>query len=43
MSGELSKMDISDMPDGELKAMIIRILTGFEKRKEYGVNPLPQR
>ena len=25
---------ISDMPDGEFKAMIIRILTGLEKRVE---------
>ena len=28
----LNKMKISNMPDNELKVMIIKILTGFEKR-----------
>ena len=31
---DLSKADISNMPDGEFKATIIRILTGLEKRME---------
>ena len=31
---DLSKTDISNMPDGEFKATIIRILTGLEKRIE---------
>ena len=30
----LSKTDIGNMPDGEFKATIIRILTGLEKRIE---------
>ena len=29
---DLSKIDTSNMPDGEFKATIIRILTGLEKR-----------
>ena len=29
---DLSEADISNMPDGEFKATIIRILTGLEKR-----------
>jgi len=29
-----SKTDISNMPDGEFKVMIIRMLTGLEKRVE---------
>ena len=31
---DLSKTDISNMPGRELKAMIIRTLTGLEKRVE---------
>ena len=31
---DLSKIDISYMPDGEFEAMIIKILTGLEKRVE---------
>jgi len=31
---DLSKIEINSMPDRELKAMIIKILTGFEKRVE---------
>jgi len=34
MSRDLSETNISNMPDGEFKAMIIRILTGLEKRME---------
>lgn len=30
----LSKIQINNMPDRELKAMIIKILTGFVKRME---------
>ena len=30
----LSKRDIRDMPNGEFKAIIIRILTGLEERIE---------
>jgi len=29
---DLSERDVSNMPDGEFKATIIRILTGIEKR-----------
>ena len=32
MSRDLSKTDVSSMPDGEFKAMIIRIFTGFDIR-----------
>ena len=32
MARDLSKTDTSNMPDGEFKATIIRILTGLEKR-----------
>ena len=32
MIGNLSKIVINNMPNGEFKAMIIKILTGFEKR-----------
>ena len=32
MARELSKTDISNMPDGELKATISRILTGLKKK-----------
>lgn len=32
MARDLSKTDINNMPDGEFKSTIIRILTGFEKR-----------
>ena len=31
---DLSKRDISNMPDGEFKVMIISIFTGLEKRVE---------
>ena len=31
---DVSKIDVSNMPDGEFKATIIRILTGLEKRIE---------
>ena len=33
MSVNLSEMDMSNMPDGEFKATIIRIFTGLEKKK----------
>lgn len=32
MTRDLSETDISYKPDGEIKAMIIRIFTGLEKR-----------
>jgi len=32
MAGDLSETDVSNMPDGEFKAMIIRILSRLEKR-----------
>ena len=31
---DLNEIDRSNMPDGEFKAMILRILTGVEKRIE---------
>jgi len=31
---DLSKTEVSNMPDGKFKATIIRILTGLEKRME---------
>ena len=31
---DLIKTDISNMPDGEFKATILRILTGLEKHME---------
>ena len=34
---DLNETDISNMPNGEFKAMIISILTGLEKRME-GIN-----
>ena len=34
MARDLSETNISNMPDGELKAKIIRILTGCGKRVE---------
>ena len=34
MVRDLSETDISNMPDGEFKATMIRILTGLEKRME---------
>lgn len=34
MANDLSETNISSMPDTELKAMTITILTGFEKRVE---------
>ena len=30
---DLSETYISNMPEGQFEAMIIRILTGFEKRR----------
>ena len=33
-AGDLSKTDISNVPDGEFKATIIRIFTGLEKKVE---------
>ena len=38
-----SKTDISNMPVGPFKAMILRILTGLEKRLEDTEKPLTQR
>ena len=35
MTRYISKIDINNMPDRELKAVIIRILTGLEKSREY--------
>ena len=32
---DLSKMKISNMPDREFKVMVIKILTGLEKRVAY--------
>lgn len=40
--GAINKTDITNMPDGEFKAMNIRLLTALEKRMEYiseTVNP----
>ena len=34
MARDVSRTDISNMPDGEFKAMIIKIFTGLEKRIE---------
>ena len=34
MARDLSKTDTSNVPNGEFKAAIILILTGFEKRME---------
>ena len=34
MARDLSETDISNVPDGEFKALIARILTGLEKRVE---------
>ena len=34
MAGDLSETDVSNMPDGEFKAVIIRKITGLEKRVE---------
>ena len=34
MARDLGKADVSNMLDGEFKAMIIRILTGLEKGVE---------
>jgi len=31
---DLSETDINNMPDREFKVMVIKILTGFEKRVE---------
>lgn len=42
MARDLNEVDIGNMPDEEFKAVIIRILTGFEKRNT-SVRPLPQR
>ena len=35
MARDLSKTDISYIPDGEFKAIIIRTFTGLEKRRKY--------
>ena len=35
MARDLNKTGVSNMPDEEFKAIIIRILTGPEKRIEY--------
>ena len=35
LARELSKTNISNMPDRTFKVMIIRILTGLEKRVEH--------
>ena len=43
MAGDLSETDISSMPDGEFKTMIIRILTGLEKRGEDISETITQR
>ena len=32
MAGDLSEIYIGNMPDGEFRATILRILTGLEKR-----------
>lgn len=32
LARDLSETDVSNMPDREFKVMIIKILTGFEKR-----------
>ena len=34
MARNLSKTDISNIPDGDFKVTIIRILTGLEKRRD---------
>ena len=34
MARDLNKTDVGNTPDGEFKAMIIRILIGLEKRVE---------
>ena len=34
IAGDIIKTDISNMPDGEFKATIIRILAGLEKNME---------
>ena len=41
MARDLSETDISNMPDGELKATFIRILIGLERRRETSVRLLP--
>ena len=43
MLSDLSKTDISNRPDGEFKAMIIRIPTGLRKEWKTSVRLLPQR
>ena len=37
---DVSKIDVSNMPDGEFKATIIRILTGVQKRMKISVRSL---
>lgn len=37
---DLSKTDMSNMPDGEFKTIVIRIFTGLEKRIEDNRRPL---
>ena len=41
--GDLSKTDISNMPDGIFKAVIKRIFIGLEKEWKTRVRPLIQR
>ena len=40
---DLSKTDISNTPDREFKAKVMRILTGLEERREDIRDNLPQR
>ena len=35
MARDLSKTDISNMSEGEFKVIVIKMLTGLEKRIEY--------
>ena len=43
MVRDVNETDVSHMPDREFKAMIIKILTGPEKRGEASVRSLTQR
>ena len=38
-----NKTEINNMPDGEFKAMMIKILTGHEKRVQEIVRPLTKK
>lgn len=40
VAGDLSKRDISNMPDKEFKIIIIKILTGLGKRVKDNSKPL---